>query len=284
MLGAPVPQEKTWKKHKWRTHRGISERRQSQTQGEGKVKEKQQKRWENKEWSDQNNMEVQRKQEHIGAGYILFVSKITLLCQYALQHSPPGQCTDTGFVVRQTRDCIPNCQVLVCKHFHSLTQGDRRRSNPSQTTPTHDKHPQLFPISLHFVSQVNITPAFILIKREPPAHWKRPKNLMRYFIRTVFKWASWGELTLPDMFLPPGACLPKSAKAGVKSGPRGRIRGSRVLSGNFGWLICAVSRTHKRAAQSCWATRRHAIYRQHLLNHNSHINIQIKAFNKLLKF
>lgn len=34
-----------------------------------------------------------------------------------------------------------------------------------------------------------------------------------------------------------GFCLPKSAKVGVKSGPLGKIQGSRVHTGNLGWLI-----------------------------------------------
>jgi hypothetical protein len=52
------------------------------------------------------------------------------------------------------------------------------------------------------------------------------------------KWFDCRWLVLTGIPLPPGVCLPKSAKAGVKSGPRGKIRGSRVLIGNLGWLIC----------------------------------------------
>lgn len=54
------------------------------------------------------------------------------------------------------------------------------------------------------------------------------------------------EQALTGTPLPPGVCLPKSAKAGVKSGPQGNMRGSRVRIGNLGWLIC----THEEAQKS----------------------------------
>lgn len=55
---------------------------------------------------------------------------------------------------------------------------------------------------------------------------------------TVFDLVGYRKHALTGTPLPPGVCLPKSAKAGVKSGPRGKIRGSRVRIGNLGWLIC----------------------------------------------
>lgn len=59
------------------------------------------------------------------------------------------------------------------------------------------------------------------------------------------------ELALTGTPLPPGVCLPKSAKAGVKSGPRGKMRGSRVRIGNLGWLICTHEEAQKSLKHTC---------------------------------
>lgn len=71
---------------------------------------------------------------------------------------------------------------------------------------------------------------------------------------TVSNLLGFRELALTGTPLPPGVCLPKSAKAGVKSGPRGKIRGSRVRIGNLGWLICMKKKSkaqHKLQSNQC---------------------------------
>lgn len=148
-----------------------------------------------------------------------------------------------------------HCQVHSMEMFPHLSSRKREGGDQTHLRPIHtnEKRLQCFSNLPTFSQPRNIPFACRPTKPEPVEHWKTPKNVRMDFIsastvRPVLKLASWGKLTLPDTFLPPEVCLPKSAKAGVKSGPRGNIRGSRVLNGNFGWLTWVVEQNKQGVA------------------------------------